>query len=183
MEARWKLILITGMAGSGKTTLSKIIKDSGIRVITMGDVIRDLAKQKDMEPSTQNLGILAKQIREEGPDAVARRCIDLLNRMNPGLIVVDGMRSIAEHDAFKENFDVILIAVHASPLSRFKRLTRRGRSDDPQSWEEFRERDRRELSFGIGGAISCADVMIINDNGIGGLKESWEKLMERITND
>jgi len=175
-----KLLLITGMAGSGKTTLSQIIIDSGIRVITMGDVIRDIAKRQGVEPSTENLGVIAKKIREESPEAVAVRCIDLLNTMDPGLVVVDGIRSLAEVEAFEEAFDVILIAVHTSPLSRFKRLTRRGRSDDPESWEEFRERDRRELDFGIGEAIACADIMIVNDDGIDSLKKSFEAVMERI---
>ena len=179
MEVR-KLLLITGMAGSGKTTLSQIIIDSGIRVITMGDVIRDIAKRQGVEPSTENLGVIAKKIREESPEAVAVRCIDLLYTMDPGLVVVDGIRSLAEVEAFEEAFDVILIAVHTSPLSRFKRLTRRGRSDDPESWEEFRERDRRELDFGIGEAIACADIMIVNDDGIDSLKKSFEAVMERI---
>lgn len=181
---RRKLILITGMAGSGKTTFSQIIRDSGIRLITMGDVIRELARQQGLEPSTDNLGILAKKIREESPDAVALRCIDLIIKLpENGLIVVDGIRSLAEIEAFEKNFEAVIVAIHASPLSRFKRLTRRGRSDDPQSWEEFKERDKRELGFGIGNAIASADIMIVNDNGIDGLKKSFELLMEKIKND
>jgi dephospho-CoA kinase len=44
--AQRRLILITGMTGSGKTTLSGIIRETGLKVVTMGDVIRDLAYQQ-----------------------------------------------------------------------------------------------------------------------------------------
>jgi dephospho-CoA kinase len=166
--ARRRLILLTGMAGSGKTTLSGIIRESGLRVITMGDVIRELAKNQGLEPSRENIGHLAEEIRKEGPDAVARRCVEMIKRGPDGLIVVDGIRS--------------LIALWASPLSRYKRLTRRGRSDDPKTWEEFKERERRELGFGIGDAIASSDYMIKNDDGINSLKPAFDEIMGMIQN-
>lgn len=180
--ARRRLILLTGMAGSGKTTLSELIRESSLRVITMGDVIRELAKQQGLEPSPENIGRLAAEIRKGGPDAVSRRCIEMLKRGPDGLIVVDGIRSLAEVDAFKDEFDVVLIALWASPLSRYKRLTRRGRSDDPKTWEEFKERERRELGFGIGDAIASSDYMIKNDDGIDNLKPAFDEIMGQIKN-
>ena len=98
-----RLILLTGMAGSGKTTLSGIIRESSLRVITMGDVIRDLARQQGLEPSPENIGHLAEEIRKGGPDAVARKCVEMLNKGPDGLIVVDGIRSLAEVEAFKND--------------------------------------------------------------------------------
>jgi dephospho-CoA kinase len=178
--SRRRLILLTGMAGSGKTTLSGQIRESGLKVITMGDVIRELAKQQGLEPSPENMGKLAAEIRKEGPDAVAKRCIEMLKRGPDGLIIVDGIRSLAEVDAFKDHFDVVLIALWASPLSRFKRLTRRGRSDDPKTWEEFKERERRELGFGIGEAIASSDYLIKNDDGIDSLKPAFDEIMGQI---
>ncbi len=177
--SRRLLVLITGMAGSGKTTLSGIIREKGFRVVTMGNVIRELAKQQGLEPTPENIGRLASEIRKEGPDAVARRSIEILRKDQEKIIVVDGIRSLAEVEAFKEAFDVILLAVYASPLSRFKRLTRRGRSDDPKTWEEFKERERRELGFGIGDAIATSDYLIVNDDGMGQLEQEFEKMMER----
>jgi len=170
------------MAGSGKTTLSGIIHESGIRVVTMGDVIRDLAKQQGMDPTPENIGHFAENIRKEGPDAVARRCVEMLKRGPDGTIIVDGIRSLAEVEAFKDDFDIVLIALWASPLSRFKRLTRRGRSDDPKTWEEFKERERRELGFGIGNAIASSDYMIKNDDGIDNLKPAFDEIMRQIKN-
>lgn len=179
---RRRLILLTGMAGSGKTTLSGIIRELDLRVITMGDVIRELAKQKGLEPTRENMGHLAEEIRKGGPDAVARRCMEMLKKGPEGLTVVDGIRSLAEVNTFKDEFDVVLIALWASPLSRYKRLARRGRSDDPKTWEEFKDRERRELGFGIGDAIASSDYMIKNDDGIDTLKPAFEEIMGLIRN-
>ncbi len=175
-----RLILITGMAGSGKTTLSNIIRASGIRVVTMGDVIREYASQLGLDPSPEAIGHLAEDIRKEGSDAVARRCMRILKAVPQDLVVVDGIRSLAEVEAFKKEYASTLVAVHASPLSRFKRLTRRGRSDDPKTWEEFREWDRRELGFGMGDAIALADHMIANDDGINSLGPAFEAILRRV---
>jgi dephospho-CoA kinase len=180
--ARRRLILLTGMAGSGKTTLSGIIRESGLRVLTMGDVIRELASQQGLDPTPENIGRLAEEIRRGGSDVVARRCIDLLKKDSDGLTVVDGIRSLAEVDAFKNDFFVVLIALWASPLSRFKRLTRRGRRDDPKTWEEFKERESRELGFGIGDAIASSDYLIKNDDGIDSLKPAFDEIMGRMRN-
>jgi len=178
---RRKLVLVTGMAGSGKTTLSKIVREAGYKVLTMGDVIRELAKQQGLDPTPENIGMLASEIRKEGPDAVARRCIELLKKgYSNELVFVDGIRSLAEVNTFKEVFDVVLIAIHASPLSRYKRLTRRGRSDDPKSWEEFKERETRELNFGIGNSIASADYMIINDDGIDRLEKNFHEIISKV---
>jgi dephospho-CoA kinase len=170
------------MAGSGKTTLSGFIRESGLRVITMGDVIRDLAQYLKIDPTPENIGQLAAEIRKDGPDAVAKRCIAMLKKGSEKLIIVDGIRSLAEVNAFKDAFDVVLIAVWASPLSRYKRLTRRGRSDDPKTWEEFKERELRELGFGIGDAIASSDYLIVNDDGIARLKPAFDEIMDMVKN-
>ena len=175
-----QLILITGMTGSGKTTLARYSEKHGYVVVTMGDVIRDLAKERGLEPTPHNLGLVAKDIRrEEGEAAVARRCIEKLRREEEARVAVDGVRSLKEVYAFREAYsDISLVAVHASPHTRFLRLKNRGRSDDPKDWEALSERDRRELGFGVGSAIAMADHMIVNEGSLPELKRAFEGLME-----
>lgn len=177
---RSRLILITGMTGSGKTTLARYAEEHGYRVVTMGDVIRDLAKERGLEPTPRNLGLVAEDIRrEEGDASVARRCIEKLRREEEARVVVDGIRSLKEVDAFREaHSNISLVAVHTSPKTRFLRLKRRGRSDDPKDWKAFSERDRRELSFGVGSAIAMAEHMIVNEGSLPELKKAFEGLME-----
>jgi len=180
--ARARLILITGMSGSGKTTLARYAAERGYEVTTMGDVIRELARERGLEPTPRNLGLVAEGIRREGGDAaVAERCIEGLRRRDADRVAIDGIRSLEEVEAFREAFsDAPLLAIHASPRARFLRLKARGRSDDPGGWEAFAQRDRRELGFGVGSTIALAEHMIVNEGSLRDLKRAFEGLMERM---
>ena len=176
-----KLYLITGMSGSGKTTLAGFFEGIGFKIVTMGDVIRGLAVERGLEPTPENLGALAKEIRREGGEsAVAGRCVENLRKMKGDGLVVDGIRSIAEVDVFGAAFDVVLIGVYASQETRYWRLRDRGRTDDPADWGAFRERDQRELGFSLGWAVALADHMIVNERTIEDFEWSFEGLRERL---
>ena len=62
-----RLILITGMAGSGKTTLAQIMKQNGYRVLTMGDVIRSEVKLRGLPSTPENLGEMLQSPRSVFP--------------------------------------------------------------------------------------------------------------------
>ncbi|MQY83303.1 flagellar hook-basal body complex protein FliE [archaeon] len=176
-----KLILITGMSGSGKTTLADMFREDGFSVLTMGDVIRGLAAERGLEPTPEVLGSISKGIREElGDTAVAVKCVERLRGVEEHVVVIDGIRSLAEVDVFRGSFQGILVAVHASPEMRYERLRGRGRSDDPQDFSTFRERDLRELGFSLGWAISLADHMIINEGTLENFGELYKGLLGRL---
>ena len=92
--------------------------------------------------------------------------------------VIDGIRSVEEVRVFKKHFpDFIVVSIHSSPGTRFQRIMKRKRVDDIFSKEKFDERDRRELSWGIGNVIALADVMIVNEEGIEEFKKKVEKVL------
>jgi dephospho-CoA kinase len=176
-----KLLLITGMAGSGKTTLSNMLAEKGYRVFKMGDVIRHEIRMRNLPSTPEALGRVAEEIREHGGDAaVAKKCVPLIIGEPSNRVALDGIRSLEEVHVFEEAFEVIMVAVHASPKTRFERLKNRGRIDDPETWETFKERDTRELGFGMGDAIALSNYMIVNENGFVDLELGLERLLERI---
>lgn len=182
MEEKEKLLLlITGMPGAGKSTVLSVIEEHGYLTLLMGDVIREETERLGLSPTPENVGRVAVEIRRrEGVSAVARRCIPKLKKIfaENRVVTVDGVRSLDEVKAFREVFkNVFLIAVHASPQTRFRRFLTRNRSDDPESWEVFRERDLREFGFGLGGAIAMADYMIVNESSIEDLKTKVRRLL------
>lgn len=173
-----KLILITGMSGSGKTTLANKFRDRGIAAVTMGDVIRGLAREKGLLPTPENLGCLATGIREEGgDDAVAKLCVEKIDGMPDEIVLVDGIRSIREVEVFGDRFEVIVVAVFASQKTRFARLTARGRSDDPKGLATFKARDDRELGFSLSHAIALADYIVRNDGSLEDFETEFENLL------
>jgi dephospho-CoA kinase len=173
-----KLILITGMSGSGKTTLTNKFRVRGVVTLTMGDVIRGLAREKGLPPTPENLGRLATGIREEGgDDAVAKLCIEKINHMPDELVLVDGIRSIREVEIFRDRFEVILVAVFASQKTRYARLISRGRSDDPKELATFKARDDRELSFSLSHAIALADYIVPNEGSLEDFENEFKTLL------
>ena len=179
--AKRKLLLITGMAGSGKTTLANLLQDKGYTVLTMGDVIRHEVRMRNLAPTPENLGRMAQEIRETGGDeAVAKKCIPLVIGEPNDRVALDGVRSLDEVYAFEEAFSIYMVAAHASPETRYRRLRSRGRSDDPPNRQVFRERDHRELSFGMGEAIAMSDYIITNENGLDELERRLDRVLTRL---
>jgi dephospho-CoA kinase len=161
------VIAVTGLPGAGKAIASSLAKDRSIPVFSCGDVVREEASDRRLLLTPENLGRLMLEMRREyGSDIMAKRLVPKIKMVQPGLVVVDGLRSLDEVEAFKRVFNVAVLAVHSPPEQRFQRLLKRKRSDDPRNMEEFRERDYRELAVGVGSVIALADNMIVNDSTI-----------------
>jgi len=97
------------------------------------------------------------------------------------VVLVEGIRSLHEVEEFKKRFpDFILIAIHASPETRFRRLFQRKRSDDPEGWGTFMERDSRELGVGLGAVIATADHMIVNEGTKAQLKRKTREVLKEV---
>ena len=170
-----KAIAFTGMPGAGKSEAVRVAEELGIAVVRMGDVVRNEARKRGLELSDENVGGLADEMRREhGKDIWARKCLEELKGKD--VVVIDGIRNIEEVEFFRryiKNF--ILVAIRASPRIRYERIAKRGRSDDTDSIEKMKERERRELSWGLGSVIAMADVIIVNE---GNLEEFREKIRQ-----
>ncbi|MFN4133312.1 MAG: hypothetical protein ACK4GQ_02965, partial [Candidatus Hadarchaeales archaeon] len=94
------------------------------------------------------------------------------------VVVVDGIRGIAEVEEFRKAFgdSFHLWAVWAGEKDRYSRIAARKRLDDATGLEEFRRKDRRELGWGLGEAFALAEAMIINDGTLGDLRKKVEKM-------
>ena len=175
---------IAGMPGAGKGVFRRTILRMGYPVVTMGDEVRAEVKRRNLQPTPHNLGKTMLNLRElEGQAAIAKRCIPKLENHTQRVVFIDGIRSLVEVDEFQKQFPrFILVAIHASPKTRYRRLFRRRRSDDPPDWKTFMERDLRELGIGMGSVISIADYMIVNEGSIGQLKQKIMQLIREVLN-
>ena len=162
-----KLVVgLAGMPGAGKSVVVDTARELGYAVVIMGDVVRQETTKRGLELTPENVGRVMLELRAEGGNyVIAQKCIPKITEQASQKILVDGLRSLYEADIFKENFvKFSLMAVHASPETRFSRLSKRHRSDDPTEWKAFKERDMRELSVGLGNVIAMAQQIIVNDN-------------------
>ncbi len=179
-----RVIAFVGLPLSGKTTASKVAEEMGIPVVCMGDVVREEAKRRNLPLTDEVLGKIASELRErEGMDAIAKRCIPLIREKgrDVGVVVVDGVRGIAEVEAFKRAFDDFILIAIESPLElRFQRALKRKRSDDVKTIEELKERDERELSWNLGKALEMADFTVENTGSLEDFKDKIRGILEQL---
>lgn len=155
------------MPGAGKSTVATILQQNGFSIITMGDVVREEAKRRNLEMTDSNLGNLMLKLRKDlGPTAVAHLILKKMGRETDiiGDIVMDGIRGVAEVKILETIGHVKLLAIHASADTRYKHIKQRGRSDVPLDNNDFEIRDKRELDIGISEAIALADEVVSNNN-------------------
>ncbi len=180
------LIITTGMPGSGKEELLKMLKRTGFSIARMGDTVRSFAEREGVGKDDAGVGDFASNERiKKGPQIWAERTLNNIEDRTKDLevnAVIDGCRSLEEIDHYRTHHEgkIVIIAVHASPKTRYDRLSRRGRSDSPEDYAQFQDRDRRELEWGIGSVIAIADEMIINEGTLGQFRTYASRVLGRV---
>ena len=172
-----KLIITTGMPGAGKEEFLMAASDSGIPFLRMGDIVREFHAKRSEEDKDLSVGQLANLDRQRyGFDIWAKRAVE---KMYGDIFMIDGCRSMDEVRAYRNiTDDVNIVGIFASPATRYERLVRRGRDDAPKNLKEFKERDDRELGWGLGETMALADRMIINESSLEEFKANVKRLME-----
>jgi len=170
---------ISGLPGSGKSLVSEIATKKGAIIVSMGDIIRHEAEKRgeSTKETAQNLR------KEYGQYIVAELTVKKIKKLlDDGCessIIVEGIRSPFEVDLFKENFDnFIILSIFANPDLRFARIQSRKREDDTSDYLEFKNRDQRELNFGIGDVISLSNKIIINEKDLDSYKKKINEFLE-----
>ncbi|MFB6189243.1 MAG: AAA family ATPase [Halapricum sp.] len=177
-----RVIGTVGLAGSGKGEAAEVARDLSIPVVTMGDVIRQECRDRGLDPATHH-GEVAKALREEhGPAAIAERSLPIVREAleDSETVVVDGIRSDVEVAAFRDAFgaDFELVSIEAPFEMRAERVDVRGRDASvEEGGESLRDRDERELGFGMGDAMEMADLRIENTDSLESFRERVRTLL------
>ncbi|TYT64017.1 AAA family ATPase [Natrialba swarupiae] len=156
-----------GLPGSGKGEAATVAREEGIPVVTMGDVVRQETADRGLDPAKDH-GTVAQALREEnGPAAIAERSLPMIeDRLEShDTVLVDGIRSDVEVDAFEERFEeaFTLVSIEAPFDVRRERIDTRGRdAGEADGGEGLAARDERERGFGMDDAMDRADVVVEN---------------------
>jgi dephospho-CoA kinase len=174
-----KIVSIVGMAGAGKSEVSRVFERNGYTLIRFGDVTDEEIRKRGLELNEANEHKIRFLLREEhGMVAYAKLN---LTRIDSALkstnVVIDGLYSWEEYIFLKEHYKdgFCVVAVCASPKTRHARLaTRSNRRLTPK---EAVSRDKEEIEdINKGGPIAMADFTIVNESS----REELIKEAERI---
>ena len=177
-----RVIGIVGLPGSGKSEAAAVASEESIPVVTMGDVIRAACHERGLD-TAEHHGSVAKALREEdGPAAIAEHSLPIIeDRLESDeTVVVDGIRSDAEVERFVDAFGeaFTLVCIEAPFEVRADRVRDRGRDKSAEEGgEALRERDERELGFGMGEAMERADVTVENVDTLAAFRSRIRSLL------
>jgi dephospho-CoA kinase len=175
-----RVLCVTGMPGCGKEELLKVAESLGLPVLRMGDVVREEARRRSLPFTDAEVGGMADGERKQhGLGIWAKRTIP---HVTAKTTLVDGIRGTAEVEAFREAWpgQVAVIAVEAPPDVRYERVKNRARPDDSPTFEAFLERDRRELSWGLGDIIATADHHLHNEGTLEDFQRQARGLLTKL---
>jgi dephospho-CoA kinase len=174
-----KLVVTVGMPGSGKDELVAVAQRMGLATLKMGDLVRDETRRRGLPLSNANIARVANEEREkQGPGIWAQKALPKLTETR---MLVDGCRSDNEVTVFRHHFgDLFVLGIFSSPEKRYDRMMRRNRGDDGAGLQEFFDRDRRELKWGIGNAFALADGMLVNEGSLEDFRRSAEAVLQSV---
>lgn len=174
-----RLIVTVGMPGSGKDELVSVAQRVGLATLKMGDLVRDETRRRGLPITNANVARVASEEREKhGAGVWAQRAVPKLTETR---MLVDGCRSDTEVTVFRHNFgDLFVLGIYSSPEHRYDRMIRRNRGDDAAGLQEFFDRDRRELKWGIGNAFALADGMLINEGSLDEFRQAARSMLEAV---
>ena len=175
-----KVVSIVGMAGAGKSEVSRLFEDNGFIRVRFGDLTDEEVKKRGLELNEENERCIRELIREKhGMSAYAKLNLSRIDSaLKHSNVVIDGLYSWEEYvflkDYYGESFFVI--AVLASPKTRYDRLA--GRANRRLTVEEAISRDRAEIeNLNKGGPIAMADFTIINESSPENLKKEVGRII------
>ncbi len=174
-----KIIAVTGLAGSGKSTVVEYLEKRGFLKVYFGQVTMDELKRLGLEANEQNERKAREELRKEhGMGAFAELSLPRIEEaLGKGDVVIDGMCSWEEYLFIKNKFDnLVVVAVHASQGTRANRIgTRKIR---PLTKEELQQRDRAEIeNLNKAGVIAIAGFSLINEGSVEGLQKEIDKML------
>lgn len=182
------IIGLTGSLAAGKGVVSNFFKEKGFVYLSLSDELRQIAKERKIEITRENLQQLGNKLREEnGSGVLAKYIIQKIKNQEYKKAIVDGIRNPAEVEELKKLKDFFLISVDANPRIRFERMVARSRESDPITWEDFIRVDKidkgvgeKESGQGVGKCMKMAKFILFNEGSLEEIKEKIEKLYQDI---
>lgn len=181
------VIGLTGLAGSGKTSVAKYLKEKyGFGLITFSDIIKELALKEGwltgkegVEEWKRKLCDFGKEYRAKAgsEDVFAKIIVEKIKKSGKNFCV-DGFRSPAEVLCFRKAFkDFRLVFVDADVHTRFLRR----KKDDPNATiEKIMARDEIDIKrMNFDKVFSMADYRIDNNNGFEKTKQQIDNIITR----
>jgi dephospho-CoA kinase len=157
------IIAAVGKNASGKDYFLEFIsKEFGVPMLSVGDIVRELAEAEGLEKTRENLHATSqKYMGKYGQDFFPKRLIEKIKECGYKDVLISGIRPPSDVENFKaafgDEFYLVAIVVESDRKS-WERTVARGSERDHVTFEEFLELDKHEEElFNTSRTMSMAD--------------------------
>ncbi len=178
-----KIILgFVGLPASGKGTSAEYCqKKYGASTYRFSTMLFDLLKRIYLETNRDNLIKMSEAIRSTfGEDTMAKVMAKDAESDENNIIVVDGIRRMADIEYLSKLPNFVLIEIFAEPRTRYERIIKRSEKPDDQTktFEQFMEDHKRSTEMSIPEVASHATEHIDNN---GTSEQLYKKLDDLVS--
>ncbi|MFX0116437.1 MAG: AAA family ATPase [Candidatus Hodarchaeota archaeon] len=178
-----KVIGAVGLNGSGKDTVLRLISDYlGCPLISIGDLVRDIAKKQKIQLTRENLNKISERyISAHGKEYFPRLVAAEIRKISPKIACVTGIRTPHDVRVLREEFghDFILLSVETDQNTRLERLKIRAEARDPHSFSDFLKQEKNEEKiFHVSTTMRLANYVISNNGSLDELRTNVRRFLE-----
>ncbi len=180
------IIGFTGLMASGKDAAKKYLEEKyQAKSLKFSGIMRDVLKRINVEMSRYNLSAVSLCLRETfGEDLFAKVIANDAKESDNKMVVIDGVRRLADIAHLTKLEGFYLISIEASPELRHQRLVARGENvgESEKTFEQFLADHQTETEMTIPAVMAKADFVIDNNGDFESLYAQIDKILEKIQN-
>lgn len=179
--------IILGFVGplaSGKEEAKKYLeKNYGAGSHRFSMMLRDILNRLYLPITRENMQDLSLDLRQRfGGDTLARVIAEDVKNDPREIIVVDGVRRLADIVSLKDVPGFYLVAIDAKPRTRYERLIKRGENadDNQKTYEEFMIDCQKEPELEIPTVMAQAKFHLDNNGDLAQLHKQIDDLIKQL---
>jgi dephospho-CoA kinase len=178
------IIGLVGPIAGGKEVAKKYISQKyNSKDCRFSTPLREVIRRLNITESRENLQKLSTILRENfGEDLLAKIISADASKLDSDIVIVDGVRRMADIKYLKELPNFHLIKVDADPKIRYERMKLRNENvgDKDKTYEQFLADHENESEKEIPVVMALAKISIGNNNSLNEFYEQIDKVMSEL---
>lgn len=178
------IIGFVGQIACGKEAVKKyIVQKYKAQDCRFSTSLRDVVKRLDIPESRENLQKLSTILRAGfGEDILAKVIAFDASKLDSDIVLIDGVRRMADIKYLKELPNFYLIKVEADPKIRYERMKLRNENagDKDKTFEQFLADENYETEKSIPEVMDFAKIAINNNGTLEDLYSQADKIISDI---